>query len=180
MRLLMLTLTVIGAGLATVDGVRANEFWHRVHIDRMRVNCWPEPFYHDDRDLVRMPLVAMMNRGWQLQNTISDHLFHADDQSLTQAGKYKLRWILTQAPPHRRTVYVLRSTTAAETANRLAAVRNFVDGVVEEGPGPEVLVTDIAPPGGAGDYFDQVDRQLKASIPAPRLPSRTGIVDAGG
>lgn len=175
---IVLTLTLLGAGMATFD-VQASDFWDRFHLDRARMNCWPEPFVHDDRDLVRQPLVAMTNRGWQLQNTLSDHFFNPEDQSLTRAGEYKLRWILTQAPVRRRTVYVFRSVESYETEERLAAVRNFAAGLTQE-IDPEILVSDVAPAGGRGDYFDAVDRQMKASVPAPRLPDRTGIVGAGG
>jgi len=180
MQRIVLTLTLIGAGLATLETTQGGEFWDRVHLDRARMNCWPEPFVHDDRNLVRRPLAAMTNRGWQLQNTLSDHFFNDADQSLTRAGQFKLRWILTQAPAHRRTVYVLRSMDSYDTSERLAAVREYVSGIPQDEQQTEVLVSNRAPAGGSGDYFDQVDRQLKASIPAPRLPDRTGIVGAGG
>ena len=162
-----------------LDVAPGQEFWHRAHLDAMRMNCWPEPFSHTDRDLVRRPLFAMTSRGWQLQNTLSDHFFRAEDQSLTQAGQFKLRWMLTQVPSHRRSVFVLRTTDSQTTADRLEAVRYFVDSMTSEGARPEVLVSDIAPAGGSGDYFDQVDRQMKASVPAPRLPPRGGISSAG-
>lgn len=150
------------------------EFWHRTGIDFHRNNCWPEPFQSQDRELVRAPLIAMTAAGWRQNNTLSDHFFSVDDQSVNQAGEIKIRWIVTQAPLHRRTVFVLRAPTPDLTAARVAAVQSKVDKFSTPGHRPEVVVTDIIPPGASGDYFDQVDRQFKQSIPAPRLPAMEG------
>ncbi len=180
MQRLLFSMALLGASFVVVDTAGAQDFWHRAHLDAMRMNCWPEPFSHASRNLVRNPLMAMTSRGWQLQNTLSDHFFREEDQSLTQAGQFKLRWILTQAPAHRRTVFVLRSMESHATEDRMASVRQYVDSVTEDDARPTVLVSDMVPAGGSGDYFDQVDRQLKASVPAPRLPERSGISSIGG
>ena len=180
MRRVLITTALLSVLHIGAESTRAEDFWARMHLESMRMSCWPEPFSHTSRDLVRNPLVAMTNRGWQLQNTLSDHFFREEDQTLTQAGQFKLRWILTQAPAHRRTVFVLRSTDKALTTDRMAAVTTYVSRITEDGIQPNVLVSDIAPAGGAGEYFDQVDRQLKASIPPPRLPERTGFSQIGG
>ncbi len=180
MRRFLLTLAVLGSFSAVPGASWAQDFWDRVDLDRKRMACWPQPFNLDDRELVRRPLFAMVNRGWQLQNTLSDHFFHAEDQSLTKAGEFKLRWILTQAPAHRRTVFVLRPTNAALTGDRLAAVRRHAEKITDTGSQANVLVSDMAPAGGSGEYFDQVDRQLKASVPEPRLPERAGPTSLGG
>jgi hypothetical protein len=148
-----------------------SEFWHRTNLDFHRNNCWPQPFQAQDRELTRSPLIAMTAAGWRQNNTLSDHFFTSEDQSMNQAGEIKVRWIVTQAPPHRRTVYVLRGPSPEATAARVAAVQRAVEKFVPDEPRPAVFVTDIIPPGASGDYFDQVDRQFKQSIPAPRLPA---------
>lgn len=180
MRRFVCSTVFVVACFAAIDVAPGQDFWHRAHLDAMRMNCWPEPFSHRDRELVRSPLFAMTSRGWQLQNTLSDHFFRAEDQSLTQAGQIKLRWMLTQVPAHRRAVYVLRAADSQVTSDRLDSVRYAVEAMTTEGTRPDVLVSDMAPAGGSGDYFDQVDRQLKASVPAPRLPERGSITNAGG
>lgn len=145
-------------------------FWERWHADFHRNNCWPQPFQATDRELTRAPIIAMTSAGWRLHNTLSDHFFNADDQAINQAGELKLRWIITQAPLNRRTVFVLRGNNPDATALRVASVQRAIDRWVVDGTRPDVLITDVIPPGASGDYFDQVDRQLKQSIPAPRLP----------
>ena len=154
------------------------EFWHRTGVDFHRNNCWPQPFQTQDRELVRGPLIAMTAAGWRQNNTLSDHFFSEDDQSINQAGEIKIRWIVTQAPPHRRTVFVLRGSSPEATAARVAAVQRKVDKFTPPGTHADVMVTDIIPPGASGDYFDQVDRQFKQSIPAPRLPAMEGAAGA--
>ena len=181
MRRLALCSVVLGIGLCQPAITQAGDFWDRFHLDFLRMNYWPEPFVHADRELVRSPLVAMTSNGWRLQTTLSDHFFEGESQTLTRAGQLKLRWILTQAPAHRRTVFVLRSMDPHQTELRLAAVRSYVQSSSQPGTAsPDVLVSDTAPAGGAGDYFDQVDRQLKASVPPPRLPARGGVNETGG
>jgi hypothetical protein len=156
--------------LGMCSQAQAGGFWARFHADFHRNNCWPQPFQATDRELTRAPIVAMTSAGWRLHNTLSDHFFNAEDQGINQAGEIKLRWIVTQAPTNRRTVFVLRGSSPEATAGRVATVQRAIDRLVVDGPRPEVLITDIVPPGASGDYFDQVQRQLQQSIPAPRLP----------
>jgi hypothetical protein len=155
------------------------DFWTRVHIDFQRNNCWPQPFQAQDRELARTPLIAMVAAGWRQNNTLSDHFFNANDQSINQAGEHKVKWIATQAPPHRRTVFVLRGPSPAATSARVHAVQKLLDKVVQDQPRPDVVLTDVIPPGASGDYFDQVDRQFKQSIPAPRLPAMSDTTGGG-
>jgi hypothetical protein len=171
MRRISFFIAVVCLATSPVAKAGWGEFWHRTSIDFHRNNCWPQPFQAQDRELTRSPLIAMTAAGWRQNNTLSDHFFIADDQSINQAGEIKIRWIVTQAPPHRRTVYVLRGATPESTAARVEAVQRKVEKYSLAGQQPDVVVTDIIPPGASGDYFDQVDRQFKQSIPAPRLPA---------
>jgi len=169
-------LLALALTLLTVNGVRADwaDFWHRVHVDWHRMNAWPEPFQFADREVTIAPMIAMTNAGWSLQNTLSDHFFDVDTQELTRAGQLKLRWIATQTPLHRRTVHVLRSYEPGATNLRVESVERHLDKLVPEGTRPSVVLTDKIPAGGSGEYFENIDRQLKASIPPPRLPQAQG------
>lgn len=175
MRRLHWTLALICAVYAVRPvAVSADGFWHRFQLDRFRNLCWPEPFREQDRHLTQSAFTIMKDNGWRLENTLSDSFFHAESQRLTRAGELKVRWIVTQAPVARRTVYVLRGETPAATTTRLDTVQEYLATLVPEGARPDVLLTDIVPPGGSGEYFDAVDRQFKASVPPPRLPSAGG------
>jgi hypothetical protein len=157
------------------------QFWQRFRLDYQRMKCWPEPFLHADREAVRPPIRAMANNGWRSQNTLGDHFFEPETQQLTRAGVLKVRWIVTETPLSRRTVFVLKGESQEATSTRLDSVQQAVARIVTEGPMPPVLLTDVAPRGGPGEYFDQVDRAYKSSMPPPRLsPSQGGSTSGSG
>jgi hypothetical protein len=138
------------------------------------MNCWPAPFHQADSEAVRAPHLVMMNNGWRSQNTVADYFFESQTQQLTRAGELKVRWIVTEAPLSRRTVFVLRGRNHEATSIRLDAVQRAVARILPDGPLPLVLLTDAAPRGGSGDYFEHISRTYMSSIPAPRLPEATG------
>jgi hypothetical protein len=161
-------------------GQAQQTFWQRVKLDIKRMRCWPEPFQQADRQVTRDPFVIMKDNGWRIHNTLSDHFFQKDEQTLTRPGELKVRWIVTQAPMARRTVYVLRGETPEITQIRLSSVQDFLTRITPEGVQPEVLLTDIVPPEGSGEYFDAIDRQFKSSVPTPRLAPSNGGTSASG
>jgi len=159
-------------GLLCVDHAQAgwHEFWHRTKVDFHRNNAWPEPFQQADRAVTREPFAIMANNGWRMQNTIGTYLFD-DNQHLNRAGEIKLRWILTQAPVHRRAVFVMQADTPEETAARVESVQLAISRMMPSGPLPPVMITDTEPEGGSGEYYDAINRALQSSLPSPRLPS---------
>ena len=79
-----------------------NQLAHRNHVDFYRNNSWPEPFLSMDRMATRAPFCIQTDNGWKMQNTIGNFLFDAETQRVNQAGDLLVKWILTQAPAHRR------------------------------------------------------------------------------
>ncbi len=150
-------------------------FWDRVHLDWHRNNAWPEPFTLVDRQAVKVPIATMVDRGWQLQNTIPDELFDPETQTLTRAGELKVRWILTQMPAHRRDVFVLRGATPEITDLRLQSVEKLAADTVGGAPAM-ITVTDLIPRGGSASYYERVSTSFDATAPPPRLPA----MDTGG
>lgn len=151
-------------------------FWNRVHVDWHRNNAWPEPFNLVDQQAVRAPIAVMVDRGWQLQNTIPDELFDAETQELTRAGELKVQWILTQMPVRRRTVFVLRGNTPEITELRVKSVEKMAAGV-NGGATTMITVTDIIPRNGSASYSERVNTSFETSAPPPRLPA---MEDGGG
>jgi hypothetical protein len=161
-----------GEARADLQAVKAHWdcFWNRVHVDWHRNNAWPEPFNEVDRQAIHAPVAAMVDRGWQLQNTIPDELFNTETQELTPAGAIKVQWILTQMPARRRTLFVLRGKTAEVTDARVKSVEK-VAATVPGGAATMVSVTDIIPRGGSASYFERVNNSYETSTPPPRLPA---------
>jgi hypothetical protein len=176
MRRLLLTVGLLGLCGALTGPAQAGwtEFWLGVNVDCHRMKCWPKPFVYADRQSVRTPLMLMADNGWRLQNTLGDDFFETETQQLTRAGQLKVQSILRDSPLHRRAVYVLRGENAETSAIRLDSVQRSVAGMVQEGELPPVSLTDSVPRGGSGDYYDQVDRSYRSSMPTPRLPEMAG------
>ena len=146
------------------------EFWHRVHVDFHRNIAWPEPFASIDRKAYQVPFNVMYEKGWLRQNTIGHHHFNPETQQLTEAGQLKVRWILTHAPPNRRTVVVVRGYTAEVTAIRTDSVQQAAERMVLSDPLPEVRLTDIEARGWSADDIDAIGRRSRDAMPDPVLP----------
>ena len=145
-------------------------FWDRVHLDWHRNNAWPEPFTLVDRQATRAPIDIMVDKGWQLQNTIPNELFDGETQELTRAGELKVQWILTQMPARRRTVFVLRGNSAEITEMRLKSVEKAATEVVGDAASTMIAVTDVVPRDGSGAYYERVNTGYESTVPPPRLP----------
>ena len=153
------------------DGITS--WWNQckdvVEMHRRRVSTWPDGFVVQDRESVRAPFRTMADNGWKLQNTLPNDLFEPDTQQLTYAGRLKLRWLLTQIPPHRRQVYVLEGETLEATSARVASVHRTLQDI-DPAQACLVATTRIAPPSAPASYMEHVDKTYQSSMPVPRLP----------
>ena len=145
------------------------EFWDGVHIGTQRNYCWPRPFSYGAKAVTRQPLQLMINAGWRQENTIGDALFDSETNQLTEAGKLKVREIVTQYPVARRTIHVLQGPNPEMTSIRLDGVQQAVAAAQINGPMPPVVVTNIRPRNGPGQYYNSIHNAYNSSIPAPRL-----------
>ena len=156
-----------------------NEFWHRCGVDWHRNNSWPEPFLTADKIAVRTPYCIQTDNGWKMQNTLGTYLFDYETQRVNVAGDLLVKWIVTQAPQHRRAVFVLKGDTAEATNARVQSVQLAVNKHSGGCPIP-VLLTDIEPPGWSAAYIDTITQQFNSTIPAPRLPQSQSRGSGGG
>jgi len=121
----------------------------------------------------RAPFCIQTDNGWKMQNTIGSYLFDSETQRVNQAGELLVKWIVNQAPAHRRAVFVLKGDSPEATNARVesvqAAVAKYSGGCMYP-----VLLTCTEPPGWPASYIDTITQQYSATIPAPRLPARGG------
>ena len=175
---------LICLALASAPAIGADaweNFWHRVHVDFCRMNSYPEPFQTADRAAAREPWCIQTDNGWKMQNTIGTFLFDRETQRLNQAGELLVKWIVTQAPQHRRAVFVLRGETPEATTARSESVQAAVAKYANEcGCVCPVLLTCVEPTGWPASYIDSITQQFNATIPAPRLPQAEGGGAASG
>lgn len=148
-----------------------NEFKHRFSLDYRRNIAWPEPFIYSDRQAVASPIEVMKCAGWRMHHTIDDQMFNSETHQLTRAGEMKVRWIGTQSPMQRRTVFVLRGPTEESTEARLQSVQDTIQRAFAGITPPQVVLTESVPFNGSGEYFDRVIRGFQESSPAPVLPA---------
>lgn len=153
-------------------------FLHSIPRDWKRRNCWPEPFVCPDRQAVREPLAIMVNRGWERQNMLADQYFEDNRAELTEAGKLKIQWVLTEPPPHHRTLYVHRALSPELTQARIESVRAYALLLLQGEPCPQILETTVSQPGWPADRVDALSRKFQAAMPEPKLPSASS--GAGG
>ena len=145
------------------------DFWMGVRVGTQRNYCWPRPFSYGAQAVTRQPQQMMINAGWRQENTIGDALFDAETDELTAAGKLKVREIVTQYPLARRIVHVYRGATEEKTSIRLDGVQRAVASAVLNGPMAPVVVTNVRPRNGHGQYYNQIHNAYNQSIPQPRL-----------
>lgn len=176
------TTLIAGLLLTAAAGTVQAGWWqrlvHSVRTDFHRNNEWPYTFVYADREAAFAPFEVMTYNGWRVQNTLGDHHFDAATGALTEAGRIKVQWIVTQAPEEYRTIYVQRAESSAVTVDRLEAVREVALAAAPEGMTPEIAETSIAPRGTPADYIDNVGRKYSDSMPAPRLPK--SVSDSSG
>jgi uncharacterized membrane protein YgcG len=179
--LVRFTQTALAAILLLSSGQAHGELFKRMHRDYRRNNCWPAPFLVPDRMSVRAPFAVMINNGWRAQNTLGDDHFDAETGALNDAGKLKVREILTYSPPEHRTVYVLQAHQDELTAARRHSVGDFVSGLNAIAEGPLVSDTNIPPRGWPAENVSAIGTRFSATMPDPRLPpATTGAGSAGG
>ena len=150
-----------------------HEFWDSVKRDYRRNHYWPHPFIEPDRQHIRSPIAVMEANGWRRQNMLGSHHFDPETSKLTKAGQLKVRWILTQAPLHRRSIFVERGVSELVTTARIDAVEITAMAILPAGAFPDVQDTHLVYEGRRAENVDSTLRRFNASQPAPVLPAAT-------
>ncbi len=133
-----------------------------------RNKCWPQPFVYPDNAAVRAPFARMVHNGWRIQNLVASHHF-TDDARLTEAGQRHVRWIVTEAPLRRRTIYVQQAPTPELTEARLASARSLAERFALDQEMVQVQPTPITARGWPADYVDAINVKFFESTPDPRI-----------
>ena len=102
------------------------EFFSSIARDTKRRNCWPEPFIHADRATIRQFWTVQVSAGWERQNLLSEFHFLPGGIELTEAGRMRVQWIMTEVSEPYRQIYVHRADSPQETAIRMQTVQRFV------------------------------------------------------
>lgn len=144
-----------------------------VATDYRRNSTWPKPFLPAERDSVCAPFALMVAKGWQTQNTLGEYHFREGTANLTEAGKIRVRSIMSDVPPQFRTVYVPVGETEDTTTARLEGVERFIERYSHEEGVTNVASTTRPPRGRSAETVDAISRGFSQSTPVPRIPAST-------
>ena len=132
---------------------------------------WPWPYVCPDRIAVREPFCIMVNNGWRRENLLGAHHFNPDTNQLTSAGQLRVQWIMTQAPPDHRNIYVERALESNVNAQRMVSVRDYATKVSIDGREPQIAQTTIQFEGRPAAVVDMTNTKFLQAMPAPVLPA---------
>lgn len=172
-RILWPALAIVVSAVSLAGATELKQFCYSCKQDFHRNIAWPEPFIWPDRAAVCAPFGVMIHNGWRMQNTLAAHHFREGTTELTEAGKLKVLWIVTEAPAASRSIYVERAETSEQTSQRIRNVQTIAAGLAMEGVSPPVFETAIPARGWPADQIDATTRAFTDSSPAPRLPERS-------
>jgi hypothetical protein len=132
---------------------------------------WPWPYVCPDRIAVREPFCLMINNGWRRENLLGAHHFIPETNQLNPAGQLRVNWIMTQAPPDRRSIFVERSLDPNVNTQRIAAVQDYATKVALDGRTPPVSGTHLVSEGRPASLVDMTNTKFQQSMPVPVLPA---------
>lgn len=141
---------------------------------------WPNYYIPTARNTINNTMAIMVANGWRRQNLLGDYHFDPETNELTNAGKLKSHWILTQTPMDRRAIYVERGTTETDTAARIAAVQNWAAGLSPSVEPVSVTDTTIVSQGRPAGAVDSIFVGFQANQPAPVLATESNGESSGG
>jgi hypothetical protein len=166
--------SLIAGWAGSASAVFVDSAAHYIRRGYYRNVQWPWPYVCPDRIAAREPFDIMIRNGWRRQNLIGSHYFQPGTNKLNVAGELQVRWIMTQAPPARRQVFIERSVDPNVTAARLATVREYATQVAIDGRVPPVAETSLMAEGRPAATVDWTNVQFIEHMPPPVLPPSQG------
>jgi hypothetical protein len=132
---------------------------------------WPKLYIPAARQSVNSVYASMVNNGWRRQNLLGDYHFSPDTNELTRAGEMKVKWILTQAPPQHRTIYVQRGEDESQTAARIASIQVSGENLSPSVGLVQVNDTHLVAEGHPAMVVDSMFVSFQTNRPPPVLPA---------
>jgi hypothetical protein len=158
------------AAAAPADAFWLGEFYCYLEERREENARWPSQFVGQDRAAAAAPFDVMIRNGWRRQNLLGAHHFNEDCTQLSQAGKLRVQWILSQAPPEHREVFIEQSIEEGVTQQRIETVNQFAMQVSRDGAPFQAQPTHILSDGRPAVTVDFVNTQFRENMPVPTLP----------
>ncbi len=135
---------------------------------------WPAQYIPAARRSVLSAYDSMINNGWRRQNLLGTYHFDPGTNELTDAGKLKVNWILSQTPQHRRSIFVQRGVNESQTASRVASVHSWTGNMSPAIGTVDVNDTHIVAEGRSAGAVDHIFVGFRANQRPPALPINQG------
>jgi len=140
---------------------------------------WPSQYVPAARRSVQSAYEIMINNGWRRQNLLGAYHFNPNSNELTEAGKLKVKWILSQAPQHRRSIFVERGADPSRTAARVASINDWASNMRPSVGTVDINDTHIVAEGHPASAVDHIFVGFQTNQPAPVLPAATTSSSSG-
>jgi len=131
---------------------------------------WPCQYVPAARRSVLSAYEVMVNNGWRRQNLVGAYHFDPDTNELTEAGKLKVKWILSQAPLHRRSIFVERGPDQSNTSARVASINQWASTLSPSVGTVDINDTHIVSEGHPAATVDHVFVGFQTNQLPPVLP----------
>ncbi len=174
---LIITIAVLGYAMPLSAG-ELGDFLCGIVRDTKQRNCWPEPYVHADCAAARQVWAVQVSAGWERQNLLSEFHFLPGGNELTEAGRMRVQWIMSEVPEPYRQVYVHRANSPQETALRMLAVQRCVaqSPYAVNVPVIESTRTDDGTPAAS---IDSLSRKAAATAMDPKLLGTSATATGG-
>jgi len=156
-----------GAGLGAGHG--SGYSYHDAYWDN---RIWPKQYVGPSRRSICQAYERQLANGWRKQNILGKYHFDQEGVKLTEAGRLKVQWIMTQAPPQRRTIFVEHGVDLDQTAVRVAAVQDLAT-TLAGGPA-DIQETYLRDEGRSAAAVDAMFTGFRAGSLPPVLPQSGG------
>ncbi|NOY30692.1 MAG: hypothetical protein GXP28_11150 [Planctomycetes bacterium] len=141
---------------------------------------WPSQYVPAARRSVQSAYEVMVNNGWRRQNLLGAYHFNPDSNELTEAGKLKVKWILSQAPQHRRSIFVERGPDQSRTDARVASINGWASTMSPSVGIVDINDTHIVAEGHPAGAVDHIFVGFQTNQPAPVLPAAGSTSSSSG
>ncbi len=174
----ILTLVILSLMVQSVEAFWLDALYCHLERGCQENDVWPKQYLAADRANTQAPFNVMIQNGWRRQNLLGPHHFNHDCTALTDAGKLRVQWILTQPPAQHRQVFIERSLSDEITQARIAAATEFASTVIRDGSEPSIMDSHIMSTGRPATIVNYVNTTFRDNMPTPSLPDSS--YDASG
>ena len=140
-------------------------------------SIWPYPYICDDRADVQRVCQGQIANGWAAETTFYDYHFDQFSHELNSAGREKVAWIVSSAPPQFRQAYLAPSRLDQSVDDRRMASMQKESARISDGA--LQVSARVALPDGRPAHEVQSIFEFRRENPIPPKITYAGVGSAG-